>query len=497
MLPKTSQNILIALSLFGMAAVSAASGIDPPWPSADPQVAQPARFDPRRPLEQESRLTTNGEFTLALAGDLIIARPLTQAAPVPGFEDLLAVLRSSDAALGNLETSVIDIRHFAGAPYPFDGDWANIALPEVAPDLRRMGFALVGRANNHAMDWGLEGMRETGRHLEEAGIGYAGCGETEALARAPAYYESKKGRVALVSFATTFRPTTDAREPHGSAPGRAGLSAVHLTLRIHVEAGAMASLAAADCQLYGRSCGSVPATINLGGTTYALDTRNFNEYVADRTDLAGVGRAIREARQHADLVVVAVHAHECSWDCEHGRAMLPGQFLKDIAHGAIDAGADVFVATGIHNLGPIEIYQGRPVFYGLANFFWSDIQEPVPGELFALNKNLLEESYAHPERATDYDLTAPLNAASFATPYTFESVLAQVKFDKGRLSAVRLFPVSLGYGDHLRQSGTPRLERKPERVAEIFSQITQRTTAFGLAPLDLRSVGGVGNLQFR
>jgi poly-gamma-glutamate capsule biosynthesis protein CapA/YwtB (metallophosphatase superfamily) len=470
---------------------------EPPWPSADPQITHPERFDAQRPPEQESRLTVADGFTLSLVGDLIIARPLTQASPVPGFDELLALLQGSDAAFGNLETSLIDMRHFRGAAYPYEGDWANISLPQVAPDLKRMGFSIVGRANNHAMDWGLEGMRETGRHLDDAGVAYAGCGESAALARAPTYYESRKGRVALVAFATTFRPGTDAQDPHGSAPGRAGLSAVHLTLRVHVRAAEMGSLAAADCQMYQRSCGAVPASLTLGGITYVRDERNFNEYLIDPADLEELGRSIREARQHADLVIVAVHAHECAWDCDHGRPMLPGEFLKDIAHGAIDAGADVFAATGIHNLGPIEIYHGRPVFYGLANFFWSDIQEPVPGELFALNRELLEQAYAHPERATDYDLTAPLNAAAFATPYTFQSVLAQVRFSGGRLAALTLFAVSLGYGETLRTSGTPRLERRPEQVAEVFRQITERTTAYGLAPLNLKLARGSASVEVR
>ncbi|MGZ5958213.1 MAG: CapA family protein [Myxococcaceae bacterium] len=29
-----------------------------------------------------------------------------------------------------------------------------------------MGFSLVGRANNHTTDWGVEGMRETDQHLD-------------------------------------------------------------------------------------------------------------------------------------------------------------------------------------------------------------------------------------------------------------------------------------------------------------------------------------------
>jgi poly-gamma-glutamate capsule biosynthesis protein CapA/YwtB (metallophosphatase superfamily) len=486
------------LPLLLLLPLSVCLGDDPVWPSADPQPRTPSLFDPKRPLQQEDRLSVAEPFTLALVGDMIIARPLSTSAPVAGFDRLLSVIRHSDAAFGNLETSLIDMRHFTGAPYPFDGDWANIGAPAVAADLRNMGFDLVGRANNHAMDWGLEGMRETASYLEKAGVVYAGSGDTAAQARAPAYYESPKGRVALVAFATTFRPTTEAMPAHGTAPGRAGLSAVHLVLHVHVQPAAMQALAAADCQMHQRSCGEIPKSLLLLDTTYVLDDHEFNEWVIDRTDLAEIGRAIREARQHADLVVVAVHSHECDWDCyRRPGPMMPGAFLKDIAHGAIDAGADVFTTSGIHNLGPIEIYHGRPIFYGLANFFWSDIQEPVPHELFALNRDMLAQAYEHPERATDYDLTAPLNAASFATAYTFQSVLAQVRFAQGRLDGITLYPVWLGYGDNLRSSGTPRLETRADGAAAIFHRIETATADYGLPPLGLKISNNIASITPR
>jgi poly-gamma-glutamate synthesis protein (capsule biosynthesis protein) len=470
----------------------AASG----WPDSDPGIRDQTKLDPRRPLDAENRMTVTDGFTVALTGDLIIARPLLKARVPPGFDSLVAVLRSSDVAFGNLETSLIDIRHFKGSPYPWAGDWANIGLPSVALDLKAMGFDMVGRANNHVEDWGLEGMRETDARLDAAGIVHAGTGETAALARAPRYFESKKGRVALVSFATTFRPTSEAMPPHGQAPGRPGLSAVHLTLHEHVTADVMTHLAAADCAMYRRACSGAPDALTLDDVSYVRDSRDFNDYEPDPEDLAALVRAIREARQHADFVIVAVHAHECDWDCDAPDvARLPAAVLKLLAHGAIDTGADLFVTTGIHNLGPIEIYHGRPIFYGLANFFWSDIQEPVPHELFQLYRPLLAQTYAHPERATDYDLTAPLNAESFAHDFTFQSVLAQAIFAHGRLSALKLHPVWLGYGENLRTSGTPRLETDPARAQAIFENIAARTKAYGLPPLDFHVEGGVAVLR--
>ena len=493
--PATVAAILwLAIGAGASDAVGAANGSA--WPSSDPVVKDPAKLDSHRPLAAEERTTIGNGFRLALAGDLIVTRPLTKAPHPPGFDALLTVLRDSDAAFGNLETSLIDIRHFQGAPYPFDGDWANIGEPAVAPDLKAMGFDLVSRANNHVEDWGLSGMRETDARLDRAGIVHAGTGDTAALACAPQYFESDKGRVALISFATTFRPTSEAMPPHGEAPGRPGLCAVHLTRHLHVTAAAMRDLAAADCVMYQRDCAGVPATIRFDGANYVRDTRSYNDYVPDREDLAFLARAIREARQHADFVLVAVHAHQCDWDCDDETSpQLAAAVLKVLAHGAIDSGADVFAATGIHNLGPIEIYRGRPIFYGLANFIWSDIQEPVPHELFQMYRPLLDGTYEHPERATDYDLTAPLNDESFAHDFTFASVLVQLRYTAGRLTDVRLYPVLLGYGETLRTSGTPRLAADPARAAAIFNAIRQRTSAYGLPPLSLRIEGAVGILS--
>jgi poly-gamma-glutamate synthesis protein (capsule biosynthesis protein) len=482
----------LMLALAALSPCLAASG----WPSADPAIRDRTLLDLRRPLAVENRTSTADGFTIAVAGDLIIARPLLHARVPQGFQSLVDVLRASDVSFGNLETSLIDIRHFKGGPYPWAGDWANIGLPAVAPDLKAMGFDMVGRANNHVEDWGLDGMRETDIRLDAAGIVHAGTGETAAIARAPQYFESGKGRVALVSFATTFRPTSEAMPPQGEAPGRPGLSAVHLTLREHVTAKAMAHLAAADCAMHQRNCSGTPATLTLDGVSYVRDRNNFNDYTPDSEDLAALARAIREARQHADFVIVAVHAHECAWDCDAADSpQLPAAVLKALARGAIDSGADVFAVTGIHNLGPIEIYRGRPIFYGLANFFWSDIQEPVPYELFQMYRPLLEQAYKHPERATDYDLTAPLNAQSFAHDFTFQSVLAQMTFAHGRLATLKLYPVWLGYGENLRTSGTPRLETDPARAKTIFDAIAKRTAAYGLPALDFHVEGGIAVLR--
>jgi poly-gamma-glutamate synthesis protein (capsule biosynthesis protein) len=145
----------------------------------------------------------------------------------------------------------------------------------------------------------------------------------------------------------------------------------------------------------------------------------------------------------------------------------------------------------------MEIYDSpkrgkRPIFYGLGNFFWSDVQELLPADLFARNRELLARTWQHPQRATEYDLTAPLNAGYFANAFTFQSVIAQVRFSGNELSEVVLHPVELGYGDRLTLSGIPRLVTDPAAAREIVQQVVDQTAQFGLPALDFNFSGSRG-----
>jgi hypothetical protein len=182
---------------------------------------------------------------------------------------------------------------------------------------------------------------------------------------------------------------------------------------------------------------------------------------------------------------VALHSHECSVGCDDPQQPRgPGDFLKTLAHEAIDSGTDVFFTTGNHNLGPVEIYRSpnrgaRPILYGLGNFFWSDIQELLPHDLYQRNRALLESAWVDPSKATPYDLSAPLNKVSFAHDFTFRSVIAVSHFDGDRFVELRLYPVEEGYGDRLTDSGIPRLMKDPPVSNAIIQQITTATVLYG------------------
>ncbi|GIS80846.1 MAG: hypothetical protein CM1200mP14_24120 [Gammaproteobacteria bacterium] len=82
-------------------------------------------------------------------------------------------------------------------------------------------------------------------------------------------------------------------------------------------------------------------------------------------DLGEILYGIRAAKIDSDFVIATIHAHNPgNWSDE-----APG-FLEELARSAIDSGADQFVGHGPHQLRGIEIYQGKPIFYSLGNFFF-------------------------------------------------------------------------------------------------------------------------------
>lgn len=449
-------------------------------------------FNPARPLQNELSVGVRDGFTLACVGDCIISRPLSQLARHdPDFAAIIDLLSGADIACGNLETSILDMDGFDGTPYSWDGDWPLTAEPTVAGDLAAMGIKLVARANNHALDWGLEGMRQTSARLKQASIAFAGVGEYQGQARSAAYSETAKGRVGLVSFATTYRPTTDALAQYGSCPGRPGLSALQLRKVTVVPPDVFRSLEEIHGKIHGQpATGTHERTLPLFGQEFECGDALQYRYEPDAHDLKQILQNIRLGKQHSDALVVAVHAHEAMND---SFPQLPTKFLTQLARDCIDAGADIFMVTGIHHLGPMEIYRGRPIFYGLANFFWSDIQQPLPEELYLKNRALVQSAFEYADPITDADLGNLMNAQSFASNLPFESLLVTSHFEDGRITEVRLHPVDLGYGMPLTKSGIPRLANQ-ELGTKILQNVQHVSATFG-SDVQIEIVDGIGFIR--
>jgi poly-gamma-glutamate synthesis protein (capsule biosynthesis protein) len=460
-------------------AVAQAAGPAPP----------PDAVDPRRPPERELEMSVADGFTLAAVGDLIPSHPLAPVAQTDrGLAAVAELLQAADAAFGNLETSLLDMRNFDGHPAGGADDWLLAAEPGVAPDLKRLGFDLVSRANNHATDWGIEGLRETSRHLDDAGVVHAGAGEHRAAARAARYLETPKGRIALVSMASTFLEAGRALPPRLQAPGRPGVSALRVRRTVVLPEAALRQLAAAAEALRSeaKGCGAEdeppaavrsatgrPEEVTLLGASFTRGGEAALRYEMDPLDLEEIVAAVRQGKQHSDFLLATIHAHETDLDCE-----TPGGFLPELARAVIEAGADAFVGHGQHHLMPIEIYRGKPILYGLGNFIWSDIQEPLGADMHERSRARVARAFPDPARATEADLTALWNAASFTDERVFQSVIAECRFAGGRLAEIRLHPVDLRYGERLTRSGLPR-PAEPGAAAAILDRLRRLSEPLG------------------
>ena len=76
-------------------------------------------------------------------------------------------------------------------------------------------------------------------------------------------------------------------------------------------------------------------------------------------------RAIKEARAQADYVVVIVHGGVEHYD-------KPTPRMQECYRFFVDAGADAVVNHHQHCFSGYEVYQGKPIFYGLGNFFFDN-----------------------------------------------------------------------------------------------------------------------------
>ncbi|RWI65633.1 CapA family protein [Mesorhizobium sp.] len=418
-------------------------------------------------------------FTMVAVGDLILSRALMTGAH-PGFGAIVEVLRDAQVTFGNMETLIFDIRSFKGSPEAEHGGAYHISLPELGPDLKAMGFNMVGRANNHTLDWGLEGMRETSRVLEESGIVHAGVGENLAQAGAARFLETARGRVALVSFATTFAPMSRACDPADEAPGRPGLNAVRLAQSVVVPQEMLESLRRIRDVLPGNKAGGKdPSQVVLRGGTYKAGEKPDYSYEPNPRDVANILRNVRRGKQFSDFCIVTNHGHEPDWSEEVSQK--PADYEQPFAHRLIDAGADAYIGHGPHLLRGIEIYRGRPIFYSLGNFFFDDLRTPAGADMFAVYGK-------DPRIDTDAEVTADEQARGYpgpdglmgalSAPIFYESVIAVSRFKQNQLAELRLYPIELGFSKRFANRGVP--QHAPTSQAEaILERLQNLSKPFG------------------
>jgi poly-gamma-glutamate synthesis protein (capsule biosynthesis protein) len=172
-------------------------------------------------------------------------------------------------------------------------------------------------ANNHVLDFGHAGLRETLEALSRAGLGTAGAGRTLAEARAPAVVEvSGKGRLVVFGFGD---------DSSGIPSGWA-------------------------------------ATNDRPGIDFLPDL--------SAATATGIVNRVREVKRARDIVVASIH-----WGSNWGYQVPPAQ--RRFARWLLDGGVDIVHGHSSHHVRPIEIYRGKLILYGCGDFL--DDYEGIAG----------------------------------------------------------------------------------------------------------------------
>lgn len=115
---------------------------------------------------------------------------------------------------------------------------------------------------------------------------------------------------------------------------------------------------------------------------------------------------IDKAKRMADVVIVSFH-----WGIEYTRQ--PTKRQRDLAHLAIDSGADLIIGNHPHWIQPVEIYKNKIIAYAHGNFIfdqmWSeDTTEGVVGRYTFYGNKLVDIEYL------------PIKIKNYGQPYFLE-----------------------------------------------------------------------------
>jgi len=164
--------------------------------------------------------------------------------------------------------------------------------------------------------------------------------------------------------------------------------------------------------------------------------------------------AIRAAGKETDLLIVYHHNHYWgSAGTEPGPPLREARaqrfetpnWMRSFGREVIDAGAAIYVVHGNPALHGIEIYKGRPLFFGLGNYIF--------------------HASSHPDRFG---------------PLAYQSAAVEVEFTPSKtLSEIRITPLLLTLADsEYGPRGTPYLAPSGDAEA-ILQRVEQLSRAYG------------------
>ena len=359
-------------------------------------------------------------LTLCAVGDVMVKRD----EPETAFALVRPVFADADITFGNCESTYAA----TGSRNPATRGEVR-ADPKNVDGLAYAGFDVMSFANNHHLDAGYEAFFETLDHLHDKGIVTCGAGKDLDAARQPAVVERDGTRVAFLGYSCIMFPGYEAR------PGKPGCAPMNIITHYEM------------------------SEIEQPGSEARITT------VVSPESLAVLREDIARARESADIVVVTPH-----WGIHFTPVAVAG-YESELAYAAIDAGADIVLGHHQHILKAIEVYKGKAIFHGLANFVMDVYMSEHSG-----NPGIKDMQRNFPEYAVGYRDGYPSYPFH---PESRQTVIAKATIEDNRVTSVSFVPCLInpqGQPEPLRAG-----DRRFDEVAEYQQRITKEagfTTSF-------------------
>jgi poly-gamma-glutamate synthesis protein (capsule biosynthesis protein) len=247
--------------------------------------------------------------------------------PAVPFARVRNEFAAADIVFSNLECCLYDPPR--GHAVENEGFFAS---PTIAGEtLRAAGVTAVGIANN--VNYGEAAITASIERLDQLGIPHTGAGMNDAAARAAIIVPRNGVNYGFLQRSSVYWPTN-----HEAGPNATGIAVIraHTAYQVPMH----------------KTRRDIPP-MNRPGIPPVIITWADPDYLRLFTD------DIAELRARADIVVAS-----CHWGL-HKEVLA---YMHEIGHAAIDAGADIVIGHGPHYSLAVEMYHGKPIYYGLGIF---------------------------------------------------------------------------------------------------------------------------------
>lgn len=420
----------------------------------------------------------NNRLRICATGDLMLLKPFPT-----NYDDkaIAEQIAKADVRITNLESVVSDWDCFASTFC--GGQWINTESGNL-DYIDRFGFNLYGCANNHSMDFSFDGLLSTMRNLNERGWKFAGIGKSLDEASQAVTMQINGKTIAFISITTTFIDAARAGNKRDTIPSRPGVNPLRVKTIYKVTKKHFDALKEIADKTYingerdnARKIGSLPpeaeGSINFGGNFFVVSPDNTEGKMTSchAGDLERILSEIRKAKKSADYVFVSVHSHQIRKTAYNE----PDYFLEEFAHQCIDNGASAIIGGGTHQLKPIEIYHGKPIFYSLGNFvFQNHLVYKLPADFwdkYGYSPELsVAEGMAIKTKKGTVGLELDIN--------NYVSVIPFFEFVDDKLVNLELLPIELQFNGASSMKGLPVIASEEMQIY-IYETLTEISKSYG------------------